>query len=226
MPARTLPGLGLSGFWDLGQGSWKDGMDANLRLLSAVSQLVVLSQTTALPASPANGAIYIVLASDPTNPGKIAVRDNGAWVYITPQIGWLAKVVDTDAFYEYKAGGWTLFGSSSLVDLGFFYPGTPAASEVIASLIFKTAITFPANFAGSVAKLLPGILATASTVLTIKKNGTSVGTITFAAGAGVGTWSTSGAVSFAVDDDMTLVAPATPDATFAGLRSTWHGSKT
>ena len=51
MAERTLPGLGLTGFWDLGANNWKGGMDLNLRKLSLLVQLSVLSMTTALPST-------------------------------------------------------------------------------------------------------------------------------------------------------------------------------
>lgn len=80
MAERTLPGLGLTGFWPLGADGWKDEMDENLRILSGVSQLSVLSQTTALPGSPTNGDIYIVPDDAPSFGGQVAIRDDGAWV--------------------------------------------------------------------------------------------------------------------------------------------------
>jgi hypothetical protein len=53
----------------------------------------------------------------------------------------------------------------------------------------------------------------------------SVGTITIAAGAQLATFATSGgaAVTFAQGDTLALVAPATPDATFANLAATLVG---
>jgi hypothetical protein len=55
MPSRTLPGLGLTGFWDLGSDGWKPDMDANLRMLSALVQAKATSRTTELPEEPSNG---------------------------------------------------------------------------------------------------------------------------------------------------------------------------
>lgn len=92
MASRTLPGLGLNGFWTLGE-AWKSGGDENWLKLSVMAQLVVESATTALPASPANGVVYIAPGSDP-NAGKVAVRDAGAWVYFTAPAGTVAWVKD------------------------------------------------------------------------------------------------------------------------------------
>lgn len=59
------------------------------------------------------------------------------------------------------------------------------------------------------------VAATASTVFTVKRNGTTVATVTFAAGATVGVWSAS--VTWADGDFATLEAPGTADATLADI---------
>jgi hypothetical protein len=106
MASRTLPGLGLTGFWDLGADLWKDGMDTNLRTLSALTQARVESATSALPGSPTDGVMYVVLASDGTNPKKIAIRDNGAWVYIAPVEGLVVYAKDTHKYLKYSGTAW------------------------------------------------------------------------------------------------------------------------
>ena len=82
MPSRVLPGLGLSGFWALGEDGWKDGMDGNLRVLAALVQPRVISVLTADPGSPADGDIYYFGAGHPTHAHQLAIRDAGNWVYI------------------------------------------------------------------------------------------------------------------------------------------------
>lgn len=104
MAERTLPGLGLTGFWDLGANEWNEGMDPNLLTLSAVAQLSVISATTALPGSPTNGDIYIV--PDGANANKVAVRDDDAWVFLTPTEGWRAWVRDTDRLMVFDSSAW------------------------------------------------------------------------------------------------------------------------
>ena len=105
MTARTLPGLGLTGFWDQGYTGWKDANDVNLLTLSAIAQLAVLSKTTALPGSPTDGMIYIVPSGG--NANKVAVRDNAGWVYLTPQVGWRAWVVDTSSTVVWDGTAWS-----------------------------------------------------------------------------------------------------------------------
>lgn len=105
MAERTLPGLGLTGFWDLGANNWKGGMDLNLRKLSLLVQLSVLSMTTALPSTGlADGMIYIIPSGGDAK--KIAIRDNGAWVNYDPTEGMVAWVKDTDKFVKYDGTNW------------------------------------------------------------------------------------------------------------------------
>lgn len=117
---RILPGIGLTGFWNLGDNSWKPGMDANLRMLSAIVQLRVLSRTTPFPfddsnsAAFADGDIYIVPIHDSNSlqdsnstqgHNYIAVHDAGDWYYFAPKSGWIAYVVDEDKHYTFTQGG-------------------------------------------------------------------------------------------------------------------------
>lgn len=101
MASRTLPGLGLKGFWGLGEDGWKDEMDADLRLLSALVQPRVLSIVAATPGAPADGNIHYFSAAHPTNPNSIAIRDNGAWVYVAAFEGMTFYNVADDQQYRY-----------------------------------------------------------------------------------------------------------------------------
>ena len=124
---RTLPGLGLTGFWDLGSGGWKGANDVNLRVLSAVAQLNVLSMTTTLPGAPPDGNIYIVPVGD-ANEHNVAIRDNGAWVLLVPQEGWRAWVRDTDRLVIFDGSIWR--DSQAWLGLG---GATPDATNRLAA---------------------------------------------------------------------------------------------
>ncbi len=70
-----------------------------LQRLDAVTQLVITDRRSAPPASPAEGSCYAVAAS-PTGEwsgkaGAIAMRQDGAWLFITPRRGWFAFFLDT-----------------------------------------------------------------------------------------------------------------------------------
>lgn len=101
---RALPGLGLFGFWTLGSNGWKDQNDANLRKLSALVQPRALSLEAAVPGTPTDGNIHVLTAG--ANANDIAVRDLGAWVYLTPSEGWLIYVVAESAYYRFTGTSW------------------------------------------------------------------------------------------------------------------------
>lgn len=96
-----------------------------------------------------------------------------------------------------KGFGWSISGKSTA---GEVYPGfAPYA--------------FSSTTARSFARAR--VVATASTVYLVKRNGTTVAQVTFAAGATVGVWSAG--VTWADGDFAVLEAPATPDATLADI---------
>lgn len=216
---RILPGIGLTGFWDAGSNGWKPGTDVNWLDLSALVQSAVKSRVTALPGSPTNGDIYIVPSPD----NRIAVRDNGAWSYLTPKEGWQTWVADEDAMYAFTGSAWVK-GAGQPVDHCGYVVAVGGGSSVLWKIVFTRAVTFPSGFAGSQAHA--GVAATASTVLTIKKNGTSVGSLTFGAAGVVGAFATSGgAVTVAAGDYLEVFAPASADATLAAVAITLAGMR-
>jgi hypothetical protein len=104
-------------------------------------------------------------------------------------------------------------------DMTTFYPAPPKASAVMLRVAVVRALGFAANFAGSLAVASIGFPATAQAVFLITKNGTTIGTITFAAGAIVGVFASVGglAQTLAVTDILAIIAPATPDATLSEI---------
>lgn len=127
MADRTLPGIGLKGFWALGENGWKGDMDSNLLKLSSLVEGSALSQVTALPGSPSDGNIYIVPSSAGSHPNDIAVRDAGAWVYFTPLAGWRVFVADIGGFMTFDGTEWTLDTVANIpVD-----PSSPTAGDIV-----------------------------------------------------------------------------------------------
>ena len=109
------------------------------------------------------------------------------------------------------------------VDLITFYPGAPTASAKVMQAITPQATTFPASLTGSYAKA--GTAATLSTTFSITQNGTSIGSINFAASATTGTFTFSSAVTTSAGDVIAVVAPGTPDATLADVSVALVGSR-
>lgn len=82
-----------------------------LRILDAVVQLCVESRSlTAPPASPVDGERHIV-AGPATGgwagqDGAVAVFEAGGWLFLPPQAGWRAYVVDEGQEVIWLSGGW------------------------------------------------------------------------------------------------------------------------
>lgn len=82
-----------------------------LRVLDAVVQLNVLSATaTTPPATPDEGDRYLVATAATGDwaghDTELAVWDNGAWLYIAAQTGWVAFVRDTAGQVYFDGLGW------------------------------------------------------------------------------------------------------------------------
>lgn len=246
MASRTLPGLGLNGFWALGEDGWNGGMDANLLKLSVLAQCVVKDVVNATPGSPVNGDVYLFGDSHPTNADAIAVYDNGAWTYYAPTKGWRAYDLTASALRTYDGASWTttagglvdapsdgtLYGrkngawaavpSSATYRVGFFFTTTPTASEVLLRHVFTDAVTFPDEFVGAVGNV--GTNPAASFVLTVAKNGATVGTITISTAGAFAFVTTGTTVAFAAGDVMTITGPSSADTTIANVAITLKGS--
>jgi hypothetical protein len=207
---RTLPGLGLTGFWNLGS-AYKTGMDQNLLDLSTLSQLRAISRVTALPGSPTDGDIYIVPSGAGSNPNEIAVRDNSAWAYYTPAEGYSAYVEDEDVFVVWNGTAWVRQGN---YDIGFFAADVMTDAEIIARFVAVRAFTVPVSATGSQAKAETA--STGDVSFELQKNGVAFGTVRFNASA-TGAFTVASATSFAIGDVLKLVAPATADATLADV---------
>jgi hypothetical protein len=100
-------------------------------------------------------------------------------------------------------------------------PGKPGAQGVSTTLhrfIAPLSMTIPANFTGS--KAFAEIAPTVSTTLYINKNGVSIGSILFAAGAQIGVFTASPAntvVNLVAGDWVKLYTTTTQDATLADI---------
>jgi|GEM_PF-2228860 len=96
-----------------------------------------------------------------------------------------------------------------------FTPGAPTASQILLRHVFAGDTEFLENLSGSVGDAETA--ATALTTLDVKKNGVSIGSISFAASASTPTFTVVGGATFVAGDVLTVVAPGTPDATLADI---------
>jgi len=99
-----------------------------------------------------------------------------------------------------------------------FISGTPVEDETLYMYVATFNLLFPVNFARTYARVETD--PTSDFVLSVQKNGTEIGTITFSNGSYVGVLATTGTSaqrSFAPGDILKVVAPATADATIENI---------
>lgn len=108
------------------------------------------------------------------------------------------------------------------VELAGSIAGSPTASERIFHFVATRTVTLPSGLINSqgVAKTA----ATAQSDFDIQKNGSSLGTIRFAASATTATFIMASETSLSAGDELEVIAPGTPDATLADLAWTLRGS--
>lgn len=100
---------------------------------------------------------------------------------------------------------------------------TYGASALLENFISPVAAAIPLNGTGTYNTVLCqsqfslSAATTGSTIFTLKRNGSSFGTITFGAGSSTAPAIAVTAQTLAIGDTITIVAPSTPDATAAGL---------
>lgn len=109
-------------------------------------------------------------------------------------------------------------------DLSGFYGGIPTASAIILYIPIARASTFKSSLSDS--KGVAKTAATASTTFTVKRNGTSIGTMVFAASATTATFTLTGSATNAIGDIISVEAPSTADATLADIGFTLYNSLT
>ncbi len=108
-------------------------------------------------------------------------------------------------------------------DIASFYPGVPGTSQLLLRLTATRSVTLPASLTGSYASA--GVAATAQTDIDIQVNGVSKGTVRFAAAASTATFIFASPVVLAAADALTLIAPASADATLADIAITLAGTR-
>lgn len=162
-------------------------------------------------ASPAGQGLFIV-----TSTGQISNPVNGnSWAFVAGP---------PPTLYVYNNNVWNVVaGTSAPYIVGGTIIGKPADGGVIIRFKFPIAVTFTAGLTDSF--LIAGTAATGSSVFTINKNGSSVGTATFAGSATSATFTFASTVTYAIADIMTIVAPSPQDGTLADLGLSLLGTR-
>jgi hypothetical protein len=111
-------------------------------------------------------------------------------------------------------------------DIVVWYPQVPGADQVILKMKLTREVVFSEDFAGSTSAQSI-VQAAATTVFSIKRNGTEVGTATYAATGNTATFATTnpGDLTFDAGDTLEIVAPTTPDSTLEGVSFVLLGTR-
>jgi hypothetical protein len=120
--------------------------------------------------------------------------------------------------YTYAVKG---TGQASSIIVSGSFSGRPTANLVLQNYVFAAPVTVPAGLSGS--RGTAAAVATASTIFNIQKNGVNAGTMVFATSATAATFTMNSATPFNAGDVLTVIAPASPDATLANLAWTIMG---
>lgn len=186
-----------------------------------INSAVLTTATGAVfPTSPVDGQKFRLTAAT-------ATYEIGEYTYNTANAEWsnalveLAKNNTTFSATGKKGSNVVLNSASSAIpyDIGMQILGKPDASSVVGRFVAVRAFKLPVNLVNSLAKSATS--ATASTVLSVKKNGSQFATVTFAAGATNGTFVAATETAFAIGDIFTLTAAAVQDAGFSDAQITF-----
>lgn len=172
--------------------------------LPLVKRLVYISNDSANAISLVQGSVTIALAAAA-----------GGFFYTDGTANGLKQLASS-------GGG----GSGTVLapyDLGVYVQGAPLGAAIVMRYNVVRAFSLPIALAGSVFNA--GVAATGAAVFTIKNNGSSIGTLSYAAAGTVPTVSFTAQVDFAVNDVLTIVAPGSADATLANISFNFAGTR-
>ena len=116
------------------------------------------------------------------------------------------------------------FSGTAPYDIGFFFPGTPTDTQLLARHIAARAFTLPANFVGAQGHI--GANPTATFAIDVKLNGTTIGTISISTlGAFTFTTTSGTAKPVAVGARLSFFGASPADVTASDITVTLLGDR-
>jgi hypothetical protein len=148
----------------------------------------------------------------------------------TPDLGGasIGELLDVDisgiaSGQQLSWNGTALVPVTEPFDVGLHLPDLSTAGALLAEIVLARPVDFPAAFVGSTG--YARIAATAETVLDVQKNGSNIGTVTFAAASSTPVFALPSATTFAAGDRLGIINEDPADATLAGVSLTFAGAR-
>lgn len=156
-------------------------------------------------------------------PGVYVYRD-GAWAGMGGLSG-IEAPEGSGLSVDVEAGQVVISISAAMTpyDIAAFVASKPEAGAKVCKLRVVRPFNLPANLTGSYASAETAGTVGAAQFL-IKKNGTEVGSFSFAVGATTATFVMASAQAFVAGDSLEIVAPAVQNAALAGISFTLAGN--
>ena len=165
----------------------------------------------------------LVLIDNTAGGAALAVRQGSTTVTVPAGASQLLHATGTTGGLVAAAPATQAGAATAPFDIALYFPGQPEAAERLLKLEVARGFSLPADLAGS--RGHADTPATAVAELAILKNGAAAGSITFAAASQDAAFSLAGGLGLVPGDRLELVAPATQDATLAGLAFTLIGTR-
>ena len=164
---------------------------------------------------------FIVENADTVDTATItAATTPGVTQTLLPQTWGIFYMVGVDI---YKLADLPLDGGIPY-DLGGFVGGTPNNTERVFKFVAVRPFTMPINLTGSQAHV-NSAPASGAEAFDIQKNGSSIGTMSFAQTTGVVTFTFTTAQSFVAGDRLAVIASGAVDVAIADIGFTFKGSR-
>lgn len=194
--------------------NFTDLLDAPASYSGHGAELVAVNATE-------TGTEFVAVDDAPVS-GATTVPVSSNWAYdhvaaADPHPGYLTET-EADLLYAPLGGG----GTQPFYISGFCLD-RPVESTPIIDFVAACAVAFEVDLAGSYCE--SDTAAAAQTDFDVQKNGSSVGTMRFAASATTATFIAASPISLAAGDRLKLITPASQDATLAGLSWTIAGTR-
>ena len=192
MPREITTRHRLSFGWLRGEDWWGDPVSDNFVRLDMLLNTYVLSITTNIPpllAAP--GDMYIIPAGAldewAGHENELAVFTPDGWIFCTPTKGVRARLADPASWIWFNGVAWLDEGATATdgppplgtrYDISVFVGYEAEPTEVIMGFTIPEAMTLPKAMVGSLGRAVAapsGIV-----ILSVRKNGSAIGTITFA----------------------------------------------